>query len=83
MMRAAPGVKSLVNCFPVSGAFRLSVICIGQTYKLPGFKDPAREMPTPPSEYIPGRVAPPPTRLFLRRGGDLGMEGNSATAFRG
>jgi hypothetical protein len=34
-------------------AFRLSVICVGQAYELPGFEDPAGEMPTPPSEYIP------------------------------
>jgi hypothetical protein len=33
--------------------FRLSVIYVGQNYELPGFKGPAREMPTPPSEYIP------------------------------
>jgi hypothetical protein len=38
-------------------ALHLSVIYIGQTYKLPGFKHPAREMPTPLSEYIPLRAA--------------------------
>ena len=57
----------------------------GQTYKLPGFKDPAREMPTPPSEYIPLPAALRRRRpaYFLWRGGNLGMAGNSATALRG
>jgi len=72
-MRAARGVKSLVNCFPVFRVFRLSVICVGQTLKLVGFKDPAREIPTPPSEYIPLRAALRRRRpaYFLRRGGNL------------
>jgi hypothetical protein len=67
-------VKSLVNCSPVFRNFRFSVICVGQTWKLPGFKDPAKEIPTPPSECTPLRatVASPPTRpFFLRRGGNL------------
>ena len=44
---------------------------------LPGFKHPAREMPTPPSEYIPLRagVVPPPTRLFFTAGWQFGMKG--------
>src|ERR1700722_20693206 len=61
---------------------RLSVIYMGQSYKLPGFKDPAREMPTPPTKYIQLRAALRHRRpaYFLRRGGNLGMKGNSATA---
>jgi hypothetical protein len=36
-----------------------------------GFNDPAREMPTPLSEYIPLRAAlRQPTRLFLRPDGN-------------
>jgi hypothetical protein len=70
---------------PVFRGFRLSVICVGQTWKLPGFKYPAREMPMPPSEYIPLRAALRRRRpaYFLRRDGNLGMKGNSAIALRG
>jgi hypothetical protein len=74
----------LANFFPVFRGFRLSVICVGQSYKLPGFKDPAREMPTPPSEYIPLQAAlRRRPAYFLRQGGNLGMKGNSATALGG
>jgi len=47
-------MKKPAGCEPV---FRLSVICVGQTWELLGFNDPAREMPTPLSEYIPLRAA--------------------------
>jgi hypothetical protein len=54
------------NCFR---AFRLSIICcVGQTYKLPGFNDPARKCRRRRANIFysaPGRVAPPPTRLFF------------------
>jgi hypothetical protein len=70
---------------PAFRGFRLSVICVGQTYKLPGFKDPARGMPTPPSEYIPLRAALRRRRpaYFFAAGWQSGMKGNSATALRG
>jgi hypothetical protein len=83
-MRAARGVKSLVNCFPGFRAFRLSVICVGQTLKMLGFKDPAREIPTAERIYsAPCGVAPLPTRLFFAAGWQSGMKGNSATVLRG
>jgi hypothetical protein len=68
-----------------AGAFRLSVICVGQTYELPGFKHPAREVPTPPSEYISLRTALSRRRsaYFFGGVGNLGMKGNSPTALRG
>jgi hypothetical protein len=61
-----------------SRGFRLFVICVGQTRELPGFKHPAKEMPTPPSDYIPLRVALRRRRpaYFLQRAGNLGMKGN-------
>jgi hypothetical protein len=40
---------------------------------LPGFEDPAREMPDAAERNIfsaPGGVAPPPTRLFFAAGGN-------------
>jgi hypothetical protein len=51
---------------------------------LPGFKDPAREMPTPPSEYIPLRAAlrrRRPSLFFC--GGVAIWKGNSVTALKG
>ena|ERR1700733_5433794 len=68
-----------------AATFRFSVICVRQTSELPGFKDPAREMPTPLSEYIPLRTALRRRQpaYFFRRGGNLGMKGNSTTALRG
>jgi hypothetical protein len=76
--KARRAIKSAAFVFPgriahhrplSSGGLRLFVICVGQTWKLPGFKHPAREMPTPPGDYIPLRAALRRRRraYFLRR----------------